>query len=208
MKYLQTFVIGCIAVLAISLTPHISTSTWASVFAAVLVVVVVWGAKKVANHFCFEHTHAGDSEVDTSIGATLVAVNILHPLVDGIALYGTYRSGNTYLFISLLVGIVVHEIFRQSALVIVFRQFGFMAWKVIVPAIAGMGFGWFLGGLGGELPAGLEPYIDALTFGAYTFIVAEYVFAHKEIVKKRTSVFALIAGIVIAVIFTIFFEVH
>ena len=208
MKYLQTVVIGCVLVLAVSLIPHISESLKASIFGVFILILVLWLAKKVADHFCFEHTHEGDSQVDKSIGATLFTVNILHPLVDGFALYATYISHNNYLFISILVGIVIHEIFRQSALVIIFRQFGFAAWKVILPAFGGMAFGWLLGNVGGSLPSGLEPYIDAITFGAYIFIVAEYLFAHKEIFKSKKALYWLLFGVLVASIFITFFKAH
>ncbi len=209
MKYIQTFVIGCILVLAVSLVPHIIESRRAFIFGFLFFIFIVWGAQKVAHHFSFHHTHEGDSEVDKSISATLLTVNVLHPMVDGFALYGAYVAlHNTYLFTSVLVGITVHEIFRQSALVIVFKEFGFKAWKVILPALGGMALGGLLGVFGGKLPAGLEPYIDALTFGAYTFIVAEHLFAHKEVFKKRNLVFALIAGIVVAFIFVSLFRAH
>ncbi len=129
-------------------------------------------------------------------------------MVDGFALYATYASGNKYFFTSVLIGIVVHEIFRQSALVVVFKEFGFRAWKVVLPAFAGMTFGWLLGVVGGKLPAGLEPYIDALTFGAYVFIVAEHLFAHKEVVKEKKHIYWLVAGVMLAFIFISFFRAH
>ncbi len=208
MKYLQTAVIGCIAVLAISLLPHIIENRLATFFGIVLFIFVLWIARKVGEHFHYGHTHEGDSELDNSIGATLVMVNIFHPLIDGFALYGTYASGNKYLFASVFVGVIVHEIFRQSALVLVFREFGFKSWKVILPAFAGMSFGWLLGVVGGVLPSTVEPYIDVLTFSAYTFIVAEHVFAHKEVFKKRNLFLTLCTGIVIATLFVLLFKGH
>ena len=208
MKYIQTFVIGAIAVLALSLIPHIFESVFASIFTLVLFFVVLWLAQKVGEHFHHSHTHEGDSNLDASIGVTLIVVNILHPLVDGFALYSTYSSQGKYLFISVFVGVIIHEIFRQSALVVVFRQFGFRAWKVILPAFVGMTFGWLLGVVGGTLPEVLEPYIDALTFGAYIFIVVEHLFAHKEVFKEKKHIFWLVLGIVIATIFITFFKVH
>ncbi len=209
MKYLQTFVIGAIAVLALSLAPHIAESTGASVLGVFLFIFVIWAAKIVADHFSFHHTHDGDSEVDTSISATLFTVNILHPMVDGFALYGAYLAlGSTYLFTSVLVGIVVHELFRQSALIVVFREFGFKAWKVIVPALGGMALGGILGIFGGTLPSWLEPYIDMITFGAYVFIVAEHLFAHKEVMKKKSLIAALTAGVILASVFIVFFKAH
>lgn len=208
MKYIQTFVIGAIAVLAISLIPHIFESIPASIFAIALLFIVLWLAYKVGEHFHHGHTHEGDSNLDASIGVTLIVVNILHPLVDGFALYSTYSLQGKYLFISILVGVIVHEIFRQSALVIVFKQFGFRAWKVILPAFAGMTFGWLLGVVGGTLPEALEPYIDVLTFGAYVFIVAEHLFAHKEAIKEKKHIYWLVLGIVLATIFITFFSAH
>lgn len=209
MKYIQTFVIGCILVLAISLIPHIAESRNASILGVLFLIFVLWGAKVVAEHFSFHHTHEGDSDVDKSISATLFTVNVLHPMVDGFALYGVYSSLNSsVLFTSVLVGIVVHEIFRQSALVVVFRGFGFKARKVILPALFGMALGLFLGMVGGIMPTWIEPYIDVLTFGAYAFIVAEHLFAHKEIFKKRSLIFALILGIGIATVFVTLFKAH
>lgn len=208
MKYLQAAVIGIIAVLAFSLVPHILENKGALISGLVLLSLVLWIAHKVGEHFHHGHTHAGDSRLDNSIGATLIVVNIFHPLVDGFALYGTYMLGNNYLFISILLGVVVHEIFRQSALVVVFKEFGFKTWKVVLPAFAGMAFGWLLGLVGGELPENLEPYIDVLTFCAYTFIVAEHLFAHKEVLKKKSSILALCLGVVIAVVFVVLFRGH
>ncbi len=208
MKYLQTAVIGCIAVLAISLLPHIIENRLATFFGIVLFIFVLWIARKVGEHFHYGHTHEGDSELDNSIGATLVMVNIFHPLIDGFALYGTYASGNKYLFASVFVGVIVHEIFRQSALVLVFREFGFKAWKVVLPAFAGMSFGWLLGVVGGVLPSAIEPYIDVLTFGAYVFIVAEHLFAHKEILKNKKELLMLFFGILVSLIFILFFKPH
>ncbi|MEQ1664756.1 MAG: hypothetical protein ABL927_05210, partial [Bdellovibrionales bacterium] len=184
-------------------------SRGASIFGVLFFIFILWGARKVADHFSFHHTHEGDSEVDKSISATLFTVNILHPMVDGFALYGIYNSLNSGVFFtSVLVGIVVHEIFRQAALVVVFKGFGFKARKVILPAILGMALGVFLGMVGGVMPSWLEPYIDVLTFGAYTFIVAEHLFAHKEVFKKRNLIFALIAGVLVATIFVAFFKAH
>lgn len=208
MKYIQTFVIGCIAVLGISLMPHILENIVTAIFAVTLLIFVLWSSKKVADHYTHEHTHDGDSKVDKSIGATLFTANVLHPLVDGFALYGVYMIGNKYVFSSVLVGIIIHEIFRQSALVVVFRGFGFKAWKVVLPAISGIAIGWLIGVIGGELPEGLEPYIDALTFGAYTFIVAEHLFAHEEVLKKRSHIFWLVLGLVAATVFIFFFKGH
>jgi zinc transporter ZupT len=208
MKYLQNAVIGCIFILALSLAPHILENVSASIFALVVLVGVIFVARKVGEHFHHGHTHEGDSELDTSIGITLVVVNILHPMVDGFALYGTYALQGHYIFISVLVGIVVHEIFRQSALILIFRQFGFSAWKVVLPALTGMALGVVLGRIGGHLPPSVEPYIDALTFNAYMFIVAEQLFAHKEGCKKRSFIYAFIVGIVIALIFITFFKAH
>ena len=206
MNYIQTIVIGCIAVLAGSLVPHITESISATVFAGALLLFIIWIARKVGQHFSHGHTHDGDSSLDSSIGVTLFVVNVLHPLVDGFALYQTYINQSRYLFFSVLVGIALHELFRQSALIVVFRQFGFAGWKVVLPALAGIGFGAFLGMMGGNLSPTLEPYIDALTFGAYVFIVAEHLFAHKEVFKKRNLVFALIAGVAVATIFVAFFN--
>lgn len=208
MKYIQTAVIGCIAVLAISLIPHIIESITATVLGILLFLLVLWMAKKVGEHFHHGHTHEGDSGLDTSIGVTLIAVNILHPMVDGFALSGTYLTQGKYLFVSVLIGIVVHEIFRQSALVVIFRQFGFKAWKVVLPALGGMAFGWLFGTLGRHLPQNLEPYIDAVTFNAYAFIVAEQLFAHKEDCKKRTFLYTFIIGVVVALVFTTLFKAH
>ncbi len=208
MKYLQTAVIGCIAVLALSLIPHIIENTGAIFFGLILFPIVLWIAHKVGEHFHHGHTHQGDSQLDNSIGATLIVVNIFHPLVDGFALYGTYMIGNKYFFISVLFGVIIHEIFRQSALVIVFKEFGFKAWKVILPAFAGMAFGWLLGVVGGVLPTKLEPYIDVLTFCAYAFIVAEHLFAHREVLKKKSLFLTLLGGIAIAVVFVILFKGH
>lgn len=208
MKYLQKAVVGCILILALSLIPHIVENVRVSIFAVIVLVGVIFVAHKVGEHFHHGHTHEGDSELDTSIGITLVVVNILHPMVDGFALYGTYALQSRYIFISVLIGIVVHEIFRQSALIVVFRQFGFAAWKVVLPALAGMALGAVLGKIGGHLPSSVEPYIDALTFNAYMFIVAEQLFAHKEGCKKRSFIYAFISGIVIALIFITFFKAH
>lgn len=208
MKYLQTIVIGALCILAGSLIPHIFESIPATFFAGVLFAFVWWGAKKVGKHFCFDHTHEGDSELDRSIIVTLFMVNMLHPLVDGFALYGTYSSQNRYLFTSVLVGVLVHEIFRQSALTVVFRQFGFSAWKVVLPAFSGMAFGWLLGVLGGNLPESIEPYIDAVTFAAYAFIILEHFFAHPKLLKNKAHKIALIAGLLIAAIFILFFSTH
>ncbi len=208
MKYIQTFFIGAIAVLAISLIPHIFESVYASIFALALFFIVLWLAHKVGEHFHHGHTHEGDSSLDASIGITLITVNILHPLVDGFALYSTYSLQNRYLFFSVLVGVVIHEIFRQSALAVIFKEFGFRAWKVILPAFVGMTFGWLLGVVGGNLPEVLEPYIDSLTFGAYVFIVAEHLFAHKEVFKEKKHIYWLILGIILATIFIMFFKAH
>ncbi len=208
MKYLQSAVVGCILVLAISLIPHIIENKVATIFGLALFAFVLWLAHKVGEHFHHGHTHEGDSELDNSIGATLVMVNIFHPLVDGFALYGTYSNGNMYIFVSVLVGVVVHEIFRQSALLLIFREFGFKSWKVVLPAVAGLCFGWLLGVVGGVLPPALEPYIDVLTFCAYAFIVAEHIFAHKEILKKKSLFLTLCAGVVVAVVFVMFFKGH
>jgi zinc transporter ZupT len=208
MKHLQTAVLGCIAVLAISLIPHIVENVYALLFAGVLLLVVIWIAHKVGEHFHHGHTHEGDSDLDTSIGITLIAVNILHPMVDGFALSGTYLTQGKYIFVSVLAGIAIHEIFRQSALIVIFRQFGFKGWKVILPALGGMAFGWLFGTLGRHLPQSLEPYIDAVTFNAYAFIVAEQLFAHKGDYKKRGFLYALVFGIVIAGIFITFFKAH
>jgi zinc transporter ZupT len=207
-KYIQTFFIGAIAVLAVSLIPHIFESVAASVFSLILLFIVLLLARKVGDHFHHGHTHEGDSNLDASIGVTLVVVNILHPLVDGFALYSTYSSQSRYLFASVLVGVVIHEIFRQSALAVVFKEFGFRAWKVVLPAIVGMTFGWLLGVVGGTLPEALKPYIDTLTFGAYVFIVSEHLFAHREVLKEKKHVYWLIFGIVLATIFITFFKAH
>jgi zinc transporter ZupT len=208
MKYLQTAVIGCIAVLAISLLPHIIENRLATLFGIVFFVFVLWIAHKVGEHFHHGHTHEGDSELDKSIGATLIIVNVFHPLVDGFALYGTYASGNKYIFASVFVGVILHEIFRQSALVLVFREFGFKSWKVILPAFTGLSFGWLLGVVGGVLPSAIEPYIDVLTFCAYSFIVSEHIFAHKEVLKKRSLLLTLLAGILVALVFVTLFKAH
>lgn len=208
MKYLQTFVIGCIFVLAISLVPHIAENNWATVFALLLLTTVVWFAYKVGEHFHHGHTHEGDSSLDSSIGFSLIGVNILHPMVDGFALYGTYTSESKYLFLSILIGVVIHEVFRQSALIVVFKEFGFRAWNVVLLAFTGMTFGWLIGVIGGNLPVVLEPYIDALTFGAYAFIVFEYLFAHQETFKNRKLIYSLFFGILVAIIFITLFRAH
>lgn len=188
--------------------PHIVESIYATLFAIVLLFIIVFFARKVGEHFHHRHTHEGDSNLDSSIGFSLITANILHPLVDGFALYSIYSLQGSYLFISVFVGILIHEIFRQSALVVVFKEFGFQPWKVILPAIVGMAFGWLIGVIGGNLPDGLEPYIDTLTFGAYTFIVAEYFFAHKDTFKNRRLIYFLFLGILMTLIFVNIFRAH
>ena len=75
-------------------------------------------AKKTAQHFHLEHTHAGDSPFDAIALSVLFVANILHPAVDGFSLYETFVDGGKIAGFVFLGGVQIFQV--QKAIYLVF----------------------------------------------------------------------------------------
>ncbi len=172
-----------------------------------VILFAVFFAKKTAHHFHGHHTHAGDSPLDIVGIIVLFAANILHPAVDGFSIVETFGIGGIAAGALFIGGVVLHEIFRQSALVAAFKTMGIRWGWVLVTALLGISFGVGAGFLGTEVFHEYEHSIDLVTLFAYTFIIAEFHFSNHEEPKKQ-SLWFVVLGMLIGTILSLISKTH
>ena len=196
---LGAFVTGFLLSLIIFLVKEISSDPFNIFFGILLIFVAVFVAKKTAHHFHDEHTHVGDSTFDIVAIAILFLVNIFHPAVDGFSFYEiSFREGIVAGSIFGL-GIIFHEVVRQSVLVTVFKNMGIRWYWVVSTAVLGIALGVATGFLSSNFLEQYEWIIDLTTLFAYSFIVSEFYFSGHFISKKSRMGFLAI-GILVGVI--------
>lgn len=174
--------------------------------AIISMVVAVLLAKKTAQHFHAGHTHAGDSPLDVVAVSVLFLANILHPAVDGFSIHQIFTNGGIVAGGVFVGGVILHEVFRQSALVPAFKAMGVGWYWVVSTAVVGIGLGIGMGVIGSYVLDKHEGVIDIATVFAYTFIISEF-YAVDHGFKKNTPKFVL-AGIVIGTILSLFVNAH
>lgn len=214
MKYLHTtqfYTRGAVtgllvAFIIFTLKELVAEPVWFLGGMAVIFLAVLL-AQKTAHHFHHHHTHAGDSSFDIVAIVVLFLANTFHPAVDGFSIYEVFEGGGAVAGGVFLGGVVLHEIFRQGALITAFKSMGVRWFWVVITAFAGIGIGIGTGFLGTHFFHEHEGVIDLVTLFAYVFIVSEFYFAdhHKEV--KGTSWFVIL-GLVIGTTLSLFFKAH
>lgn len=196
--------IGLLLVFSISILRTLSVRE--VVFALVAAGTAILLARKTAAHFHGMHTHGGDSPIDAVAPTVLFLANILHPAVDGFSLYETIQKGGAIAGVAMGLGIVVHEVFRQSALIAALRSFGIAWYFTVITALIGIGIGVVSGLLGTEALTRHEWLIDIATIFAYAFIIAEfYLSGHGE--RSKTVPYTSI-GVAIGVVLVVYIGTH
>lgn len=160
-------------------------------------IFAVYLAKKVSKHFHHDHHHGLDSAIDMVAPAVLLIANFLHPAVDGFSLFHAFEHEGVLGAIIVGVGILLHEILRQSAMVTVFRPLGIKRFVVIGTALAGILLGVGLGALEVSFLERYEFVADFAMVFAYSFIIAEYYYHNHAVVSKKQKWWGVL-GIAIA----------
>ena len=191
----SAIVIGFIGTLGLYIAWEIRTEPWLLVTAVVLILLALYLAKKTAQHFHGHHHHAADSAIDIVAPIVLLLANILHPAVDGFSFFQTLTNDGVIPAAIIGVGIVLHEILRQSALVTAFRPLGVRWYFVLVTALIGIASGIGLGIAESALVEKYEYIADLATIFAYSFVIAEFYFHNHGTALQRRSWWILVGGV-------------
>ncbi|MBY0328779.1 hypothetical protein K2Q02_01660, partial [Patescibacteria group bacterium] len=127
-------VIGFIAILGLSIGWELRENPVLFLGGVVLVLLAIYLAKKTAQHFHGNHHHVADSAIDIVAPTVLFLANILHPAVDGFSFFQTLTHAGLVSAIVVGIGVVLHEILRQSALITAFRPMGIRWYFVLITA--------------------------------------------------------------------------
>lgn len=200
-------IIGFLLVFIALMLRELAQSPLLLVGAAAAVLLAVGLAKKTAHHFHGHHTHTGDSPLDAVAIAVLFAANILHPAVDGFSTFETFEIGGAAAGVLFAGSVVLHEIFRQSALIAAFSTMQVRWGWVVGTALAGIGLGVGTGFLGSEVFHEHERIIDLVTLFAYAFIIAEFHFSGHQNYKKQ-SWWLIMLGIILGTALSLIAKAH
>lgn len=202
-KHISTYralVIGFLVVLTVAIYIELFANPVHFFLGIVCAVLGIWFAQKTVHHFHVEHHHAGDSIVDSVPIITVLLANILHPAVDGLSWYETFTDRGILVGIIFGSSVVLHEIFRQSALIGVFKKMNIKGYVVVVTAMLGTCIGLATGFLNTTFFHRYEYIADFATLFAYGFIIGEYFLgfhhAKKDISKNVSLMFGILLGIV------------
>lgn len=158
------------------------------------------------------HDRIEETAVQVIVPVLLLVVNIVHPAVDGFSLYETFLRGGVAIGIIAIIGIFLHEVIRQWALIIAFAKMGIRKpWLIIVTALIGISMGVTFGYFGTYILHDHEGSIDVVTLFAYSFIITEFLFTdhHKENENLNHKKWKpLVVGIVVAIVYTFIFSGH
>jgi len=193
-------VIGFIGVLGIHILWELHEAPLLMCGGLVLALVAIYLAKKTAQHFHGHHHHAADSAIDIVAPTVLFLANILHPAVDGFSFYQTLQGSGVVAASIVGVGIILHEILRQSALVSAFRPMGIRWYVVLITAVIGIASGI---GLGVAESAVIEKYeyiADLATIFAYSFVIAEFYYHKHSHTMSKKSWWIVVGGLIALVI--------
>jgi hypothetical protein len=170
--------------------------------AVLAIAIAVWLAKKTAAHFHGAHTHEGDAAIDFAAPVVLILANTLHPALDGFSWYEVLVQGGAASAAVVGAGIVLHEIFRQGALIGAFKPLG-LGWKIIVgTALVGIALGIAVGYMGSTILARYETVIDISVVFAYSYVIAEFFYSgHFGSASKKWIAIGGIVGLIFAGIF-------
>ncbi|HSE56781.1 MAG TPA: hypothetical protein VLB02_01710 [Candidatus Paceibacterota bacterium] len=204
---LRAIITGFLLVFIFFIARELVDSPFLLLEAVAVMALAVFLAKKTAHHFHGHHTHAGDSPIDTVALIVLFAANILHPAVDGFSIFETFEIGGTAAGIIFAGSVVLHEIFRQSALVAAFSTMHIRWGWVVGTALAGITLGVGTGFLGSEIFHENERIIDLVTLFAYAFIIAEFHFSGHAKYEKRSWWFIAL-GITLSTALSLIAKVH
>jgi len=188
-------VIGFIATLGISIGWELRDNPMLFAGGVALIFLAIYLAKKTAHHFHGHHHHAADSAIDIVAPTVLFLANILHPAVDGFSFFQTLSHGGVVSAVIVGVGIILHEILRQSALITAFRPMGIRWYFVLITAVMGIGLGIGLGVVESAFIEKYEYIADLATIFAYSFVIAEYYYHNHGQVAAKRSWWVLVGGI-------------
>jgi len=204
--YIRGAIVGMLAVFIIAIVKELNYRPLLLLLAVILSFVAILLAKKASRHFHGSHTHSGDSAIDVVAPSMLFLVNILHPAIDGFSLYETFDSEGALAGFVLFGGVILHEAFRQSAIITAFKSFSIKWYWVVATALFGILLGVATGIAGSEFFHRHEGVIEIATLFAYVFIIAEFYYADRSTVKKSWAFVAL--GVVIGSLLSVFFGAH
>ena len=205
-KY-RAVVTGFLLVFAFHIASDLFVVFWQAILSGLLLVGAVLLARATAHHFHAGHHHPGDSPLDVVAVSVLLLANVLHPAVDGFSLYETFQLGGIAAGIVYAGSVLLHEIFRQSALITVFSAMQISWFWVVTTALLGMGGGMLAGILGTTFLHQYEVVVEMATLFAYGFIIAEFYFAHPHSQIKKPWIF-LLGGIVLGIVITVLSVTH
>ena len=203
---LRAAIVGLLLAFSFFILKALVDDPAALVGALVAIAVAVLLARKTSAHFHRGHTHLGDSPVDAVAVTVLFLANILHPAVDGFSWYEIATREGTTAGLIVGGGIVVHEFFRQSALIAAFRSMGLTWIWVVVTGVCGIALGIGAGVVGTEVFHRHENIIDIATIFAYAFIISEFYIADRRVVKGATLFIAL--GLLLGTVLAVFVRTH
>lgn len=203
---LRAATIGLLIAFIVSLFIDISTSPSLLLASIVAIAVALLLARATARHIhCDCHTEGVHSVSGVAV-VILFITNILHPAVDGFSFFEVATTNGPLAGLVFGLGVFVHELFRQTALIAAFRIFGIKWYWVIVTALSGVVLGVGAGVLGSELFHEHEQLIDVATIFAYTFIIGEF-FVTGHGVKKNARLFVFV-GLVVGILLSFFSYSH
>lgn len=204
---IRSVITGFLLVLIVSLVREVVETPINIFYTSLIILGAIYLAKKTAHHFHGDHTHTGDSAIDGVAISVLFFANILHPAVDGFSFFETLSREGYATGIILGASIVVHELFRQSAIIVAFRNMGVKWYWVVTTAFGGIILGILGGMYGSNIFERHEIIIDFATLFAYVFIISEFSYSHKES-SARTNIIYVIIGAMLAVVLSVFFQGH
>jgi hypothetical protein len=168
--------------------------------ALLLGVLTLYLAKKTAQHFHGGHTHEGDAVVDFAAPAMLLLANILHPALDGFTWHQVLTREGFASAALVGLGIILHEIVRQSALISAFEPYGIKWQGIVFTAAIGILLGVGAAILGSTLLARHEVLVDSTAIASYTFVIGEFFFSGHG--TKRSIPF-MISGALLGLVFVV-----
>lgn len=99
---------------------------------------------------------------------------------------------------------MLHEMFRQAALIGVFKKMGIKGYVVIVTALLGTSIGLATGFLNVTFFHEYEYIADFATLFAYGFVIGEYFIGSHHSKKDVLKNISLVLGILLGIVFIIF----
>ena len=190
----KTVVVGFITGLLLLILWELRESVPLFFLAIVLMGFAWYLNKKIAHHFHGHHHRAGDSAIDAVAPTVLILANILHPAVDGFSFYQTLAHNGVAAAAVVGGGIVVHEILRQSALIVAFRFVGIRWYTIVITAVLGIAGGIGLGIFESGVVERYEAIADLATIFAYAFVISEYSLHGTPLSKGKRALWLLVGS--------------